>query len=123
MSDQETIATAIKAAIAAAVPASVEVYDLDEIPSPAPVRHVQIELNRRFVDVRGFGGWVEVPGYDLTTRCHAETLTNVRTMRAQVTAALENQILPGDIGPCVFRIGEPEGDDDTGWVGSDFWTL
>ncbi|UUW88400.1 hypothetical protein [Pimelobacter simplex] len=135
--DLQPIADAIKAAIQAELPARVTVYDTDDIPGTAggsdpsgaaPAKHVEIHLNRAdaFPSRRG-SGVVSVPDLELATRCHAGSIADVRELRRRVGRALEDRAYGlldgGTVGPFVFAIGEPEEDDDTGWVGVDHWTF
>lgn len=139
--DHEPIATAIKAAIEAELPAGAPALDLDGIPGTPlgddpngklPPRFVVVEIFRTDTVVdRRSSGEVDIPTRSLITRCHAQSINDVRELRRCVGVALESRSLPLDpeepdgdhIGPFVFEIGEPEDDDDAGWVGADHWAF
>lgn len=136
--DFEPVAAAIKTALDAALPASVGVYDIDEVPGAVggldpdgtlPAMHVEILLSPRFVAERRFSGEVMLPGGELLTRYHAGSVTSVRELRRLVSAALEDVALPLPapstefVGPFVFQIGEAEDFDDTGCTALDIWSF
>lgn len=134
--DQQPLADAIKDAIQAQLPAGVTVYEKDEVPGTAhgrvpgekvPAAFVTISLGRDPLGTKRSSGEVSVPVHLLLTRCQAANLISVRELRRCVAAALEDQAydLPsGDtVGPFVYRIGEPEEDDDLGWFVLDHWSF
>lgn len=134
--DQQPLANAIKSAIQAQLPAGVNVYEKDEVPGAAhgrvpngqiPPAFVSISLGRDPLGTKRASGEVTVPVHLLLTRCHGGNLVTVRELRRRVAAALEDQAYPlpsGDtIGPFVYRIGEPEEDDDLGWFVLDHWSF
>lgn len=120
--DEEAQATAIKAALVAAMPASVGVYDPDEVPVERPATFLTVTPSRRYVPERRFGGDVTLPGGRLVIEYAARSVTNVRAMRRYVTAALEGVILPGDLGPFTYETSD-EVDGRDGWFdAADFFT-
>ncbi len=133
MSDQEVLATAIKAAIAAELPTAVAVYDVDEVPGTAggptsstgnpPSKYVTIQMSRRWHPERR-GDADMIHGGALTTHYYAQNVTVCRDLRAAVTAALENRAydLPGGdtVGPFSHQFdGEPAY--AAGWSAYDLW--
>lgn len=132
--DTQPVVTAILDALNLALPAGIDAYDVDSVPGtngnpgPKPQRHVEIEVARQFTDEsRRFSGEITLPLRELTTRYHAESADNVRVIRRIVADALEDVAiaLPGGdhCGPFVFRLSEPEDDDDLGWSAADHWTF
>lgn len=135
--DEQPIADAIKAAIQVELADKAFVFDLDEVPgvvggdNPSgglPQWHVEVGLHR--VDAspsRRASGEVTIPDWELITRCHADSVTNVRELRRRVGLALEDRAYDrsdgGTVGPFRFAISEPADPDDTGFVGVDHWTF
>jgi hypothetical protein len=130
--EQEPRAKVIKAAIQAALPASVKVYEIDEVPgttggpeaSSTPTRYVTFELSRRWHPERR-GDADTVPAISLTTHYRAANVTDGRVLRRCVTEALEGRAydLPdGDtIGPFAFEFDDGFGYVDGGWSAFDGW--
>lgn len=84
--------------------------------------HILVAHGRRFVPTRRASNEVSLPGGRTVTRYVAKTTGNLAAFRDRVTAALEDQILPGDLGPFAFE-GAGNVDDDEGWlVADDTWT-
>ncbi|MGH3996679.1 MAG: hypothetical protein ACRDTJ_04370 [Pseudonocardiaceae bacterium] len=134
MSDQEVLATAIKAAIQAELPAGVTVYDVDEVPGatgssdsgPTPARYVTIELSRRWHPERR-GDADMIHGGALTTHYRAPNVTLARALRKAVTAGLENRAydLPdGDtVGPFSHQFDNGFLQAAEGWSAFDLWNF
>lgn len=139
MTDQETLAVAIKAAIAAAIaaePLNVPVYDIDEVPGTPggpggtsgtlPPRYVANDVSRRWEEKQTAGGVVSVPGGALATHYRGPNVTDVRKLRRVVTARLEARSIDLPDGDTVTFEFEFEGDltfVDAGWSGFDTWTF
>lgn len=134
MSDQEPLAVAIKAAITAELPEGVSAYDADEVPGTTggpsgstPARFVQIDVERRWVPERRFGGAVPIHGGALTTHYRAPNKTAARALRAATFAALEDRAyaLPGGdtVGPFTFESDGGIGMVDGAWSGFDIFTF
>ena len=131
-SDQQPRAVAIKAAIAAVLPAGVAVYEVDEVPgtngntSTPPTRYVTFELSRRWHPERR-GNAVVIPGFALATHYRAPYIPLGRGLRALVTGALENRAYPlpdGDtVGPFSFEFDNDFVYVDGGWTTFDTWKL
>lgn len=135
--DEQPIADAIKAAILVELADNAVVFDVDEIPGTTggddpsgtpPQWHVEVALSR--VDAapsRRASGEVTIPDWELVTRCHADSIVNVRELRRRVGLALEDRAYDrsdgGTVGPFRFAISEPADQDDTGWSGVDHWTF
>lgn len=131
MTEQEQ-ATAILAAINAAIGPGATAYEYDKIPGAngnagtEPAQYVAVALSRRYVDNRRFGGSVMLPGGRLETRYAAKSITNARNMRRLVTAAIEDTTLTGpggEVGPFTFESAEAFRPDQTYQVGTDVWTF
>lgn len=116
----EAILAAINAAIAPAV-----AYEYDKVPGAfgnagtRPIRFATIAITRRFVDKRRASGEVSTNGYRLVVRYAAKATNDARNMRDKSNAALEEQILPGDIGPFIWTSSQAFGPDDGYQSGSD----
>jgi hypothetical protein len=130
--DQEPRALAVKAAIAAAMPAGVNVYDIDEVPNTPggptgtmPTRYVALDLSRRWHPERR-GDADVIPAWALVTHYRAPNVTSGRELRRRVTEALEDRAydLPdGDtVGPFVFDFDDGFSYVDGGWSAFDGWT-
>lgn len=129
---QEPRALVIKAAIVAEVASKVVVGDMDEIPgtdggpaaSAPPAWYVGIDLSRRWHPER-LGDADVVPGWALTTHYRAPNITDLRTLRDGVTAALEDRALDlpdGDtLGPFSFQFDGGPRYIDGGWSDFDTW--
>lgn len=98
---ERTAAVTILAALNAVL-GDADAYDIDEVPAERPDKYVAIDITRRWVPERRFGGKVMLPGYFLTVEYHARNVHDVRSMREKAVAALEDVILSGDIGPFTF---------------------
>lgn len=136
MSDQESQATALKAAIQAGLPAGVTVYDVDKVPGTTggpsgttPARYVTIEISRRFNATRRLSGDVMLTPGAVTTHYRAPSIGgegNARDLREAVRTALENQmfdLVGGEhIGPVSFDFDVDFDLVDNGWSGADGWT-
>lgn len=90
--------------------------------------HVLVMVFRRYVPERRASGEVTMPGGRVVTRYIvpiqglASPMTALRLLRDQTAAALEDQILPGDVGPFTFESADVV-DEDEGWlVQQDTWT-
>lgn len=120
---EATDAAAIIAAIRAKLPAGKSAFELsDPAVKNLTTDHVLVITSRRYVDERLGSGEVPLPGGRVLTRYVALTAGNLRLLRAATTAALEDQILTGDVGPFTFEVSDPP-DDDDGWItGADTWT-
>ncbi|WP_418061790.1 hypothetical protein [Pimelobacter simplex] len=135
--DLQPLANTIKAAIQTELGSLAVAYDVDDVPGTSggsdpsgtpPVQHVEIALNRRdALPTRRGSGVVSVADYELATRCHADSIADVRELRRRVGVALEGRAydLPdgATVGPFVYALGEREDDDATGWFASDHWTF
>lgn len=65
--------------------------------------YIVLFVSRRYVADRYVSGEVTIPGGRVTVRCVCMTEANLEVYRARVQSALENQILPDDVGPFVFE--------------------
>lgn len=126
--DQDPQATAIKAALNTAMSSlngAPKALDFDENPIGAAA-YVRVDLSRRFVIERRFGGDVPVPGGRLTLRYVARNIYNARALRKACTAALEGQTLAvgSDDISFMFEVEDPIEQDDAGfWTGADTFTF
>lgn len=131
--DPQPRADAIKAAIAAQVPAGVPVYEVDEVPNSSggpsgttPARYVSFELGRRR-NSKFRGGADTVPVGALTTHCRAANVNDVRDLVLAVTTALENRAYPlpdGDtVGPFSFQFDEEPAYAAEGWAAYVIWNF
>lgn len=118
---QATAAAAVIAAINAQF-SGPRAYDMsDPAVKTLATDHVLVTVSRRYVPDRRESGEVTMPGGRVMTRYVARTVGNVYELRRRTTAALEDQILPGDVGPFTFESDETPGPDE-GWVsGADVW--
>lgn len=137
MSDQESQATALKAAIQAGLPAGVTVYDVDKVPGTTggpsgttPARYVTIEISRGYSSVRRLSEDVMLAPGAVTTHYRAPNVGgtgNARDLREAVRTALENQMfdLAGGehIGPVAFDVDGGINFVANGWSGFDTWTF
>lgn len=126
--DEDPKAAAIITALDAALPASVTVCDLDDLPTPRPEKYVAVSVSRRYVPERRFGGRVMLPGGRLVVGYGARTVSDIREMRRRATAALENVALTvgGDtLGPFVFETADDiDSVSDGAWfASSDYFTF
>lgn len=117
MTAQQTM-TAALAALNAALPAAVDAYDLDKVPSPRPAEYVTALLVRRSGARLNSGGTTGIVGYRLRVRAVSQTQTaNVRKSLETCRAALEFKRLT--VGsqrstPIQFETEDDMGGDD-GW--------
>lgn len=118
----EADATAIIAAINAQF-TTVRAFDMsDDDVKSIDVDHILVTVSRRYVDEQLASGEVPIPGGRVVTRYVAKTIANVYTLRSRTAAAIEDQILTGDVGPFSFESDEVPGPDD-GWISAaDVWT-
>jgi hypothetical protein len=134
VSTQKAQATAIKAAIQAGLPVGTFVYDADGVPGTAggptgslPPRYVTIELDRRYTPVSRLSGDVMLTPGAVTTHYRAPNVSDARTLRDAVKAALENQMFDlaaGEhIGPFGFDVDGGINYVAEGWSGFDTWTF
>lgn len=133
MSDREAAVVAIKAAIAAELPASVPVYELDEVPGTTggptgttPAKYVTIDLSRRWVAKRRLGGEVTIPGGALATHYRGPNISVVGTLREGAKAALEARSHDLPDGDTVEFEFEDDGGlvfVDGGWTSFDTWRM
>jgi hypothetical protein len=131
--DPEACAAAIKAAIAAQMPAGVPVYEVDEVPGSAggpsgtaPAKYVTFELGRRWhPEKRGDADMI--PGGSLTTHYRAANVSDVRNLLERVQTALENRAynLPGGdtVGPFSFQFDEEPDYVAEGWSAFVIWNF
>lgn len=121
MSAQETIVAAINAKFT-----TPPVLTLKQAKS-ASRDYINVFTSRRYVADRRVSGEVTMPGSRVIVRCVCKTEANLDAFRARVTAALEDQILAGDIGPFVFEtedLIDPDEADGTDWFMSESaWTF
>jgi hypothetical protein len=100
-----------------------EAYDIDAVPAERPRRYVVIDVTRRWVPDQLVSGEVTIPGGFLTTEYHARSVYDVREMRRITTAALEDKVLAGVLGPFTFETADDVNGND-GWFDSaDTWTF
>lgn len=90
--------------------------------------YINVFVARRFVDGRLVSGEVAVPGQRVVVRSVCKTEANLDVFRSRVATALEDQILPGDIGPFVFEsedFVDPELVDASGdwYLAESIWTF
>lgn len=74
----------------------------------ATADYIVLFVSRRYVDKQLASGEVSVSGGRVIVRSCCTTEANLDVFRARVAAALEDQIVAGDVGPFVF---ESEADD------------
>lgn len=121
MSAQEAIVAAINAKFA-----SPAVLTLAQSKA-ATKDYINVFVTRRYVADRRASGEVTMPGSRVVVRCVCKTEANLDVFRARVAAALEDQILAGDIGPFVFEtedLVDPDEADATDWYLSESaWTF
>ena len=139
MADQEAIASAILAALNAALvaeavdlPDLVEVaaFDRDSVPGtfgndgPVPATCVTIALQRIRTGNERFSGDPGVAGYFLDTGYRAQSVQGCRVLRRIVTETLEG-LFVGSYGPFIFNDESQPIDDDAdwGWLGVDTWSF
>ena len=65
--------------------------------------YINVFTARRYVPTRRMSGEVPIPGNRVVVRCVCKTEANLDVFRVRVTAALEDQILAGDVGPFTFE--------------------
>lgn len=114
-------ATAILAALNAALPVGKKAFDLDDVPDPRPAEYTEVTLSRRFGGNLNLSGSMNVVGTRVTVRCVSQTsVANVRASLEKCRAALEFKRLT--IGsktttPIQFETEDPAGPDDTWFSG------
>lgn len=69
----------------------------------ATTDYVNVFISRRYTDNYRGSGEVSVIGYRAVIRCVCKTEANLGVFVTRVTAALEDQILSGDVGPFRFE--------------------
>lgn len=116
-------ATAILAALNAALPGSVNAYDLDKVPTPRPGEYVLVEVGRRFGGNLKAGGSMDVTGYRIVVRAISKTsVANVRNSLERCRGALEfGRLTVGTERTTPIQF-ETEGDPvryDDGWFSGD----
>lgn len=119
---EEQQLAAVVAAINARYPERPRAVDSDTA-AKDPRNKIVVSLYRRFVAPTRRSGIVTVSAGRITTQYAAALKATVSDFRREVRAALEEQILPGDLGPIAFESStatEPDGDL---FVGSDIWTF
>lgn len=124
MSDA-ALATAVVAAVNAALPAQVRAYRLGEVPATLPATYVEVSVHRRFL---GEGARVDgsesLYGYRILTRALAKAGNNMDTLAERLNTALDFATLSvGGVDTVVnFESGDPAGPDD-GWFSAiTYWT-
>lgn len=131
MTESEQAAAIFAALNAALAPRSVA-YEYGKVPGAngnngtEPDRYVVVDISRRYVEHRRASGFVPLQGGRVGTRYIAKSATDVRAMRAKVTAALEDQILvtdAGEIGPFTFESADPMRSDAAYLVAEDLFTF
>ena len=115
-----TDAAAITAAINAKF-ATAPVLTLKQA-ATATTDHILLFISRRYVADRLASGEVTIIGWRVLTRYVCKTEGNVDVFRARVRAALEDQILTGDVGPFTFETENTTTQDGDWLVSSDSWT-
>lgn len=120
MSDQDTINAAINAKFA-----TPPVITLKQAQA-ATTDYVNTFVTRRYVPERLMSGEVPIPGGRVIVRSVCRTEANANVFRARVTAALEDQILAGDLGPFTFEtenVIDPTTDETGDWyIAESTWT-
>ncbi len=120
---EEQQLAAVVAAINARYPAERPRAVDSDTAAKDPRNKIVVSLYRRFVAPTRRSGIVTVSAGRITTQYAAALKATVSDFRGEVRAALEEQILPGDLGPIAFESStatEPDGDL---FVGSDTWTF
>lgn len=134
MSDQEPRAAAIKAAIQAAMPAGVTVYDADEVPGATggpsgtlPPRYVTVEISDLASEVRRLSEETMLSPGALSTHYRAPSVSDARELRRRAESALKGRIydLPtgGHVGPFLFEFDGGLEYVAEGWSGFDSWNF
>lgn len=121
MTAQESITAAVNAKFA-----SPKVLTLAQSKT-ATADYVNVFTARRYVPDRRASGEVTIPGNRAIVRCVCKTEANLDVFRGRVTAALEDQILTGDVGPFTFESEtfiDPDEADATDWyIAESMWTF
>ena len=118
---------AVLAAINARYPSKKRAYSFgDPAVRSLTSGHILVLVSRRYVQPTRSSGEVPLPGGRVFTRYVGTSEADVLAFRSATTAALEGQILPGDIGPFSFE-SEDEMDDEvdgstTWWTAATTWT-
>lgn len=118
---EQVDATAILAAINAQFTGTRAYEITDPLVKALTTDHVLVLTTRRYVEGRRGSGEVTMPGGRVVTRYVAKTASNARSLRAKTTAALEDQLLPGDVGPFVFETSDAPQEDGDWLVSDDYW--
>lgn len=111
-------ATAVLAALNAALPASVRAYDLDDVPSPRPANYVEVTISRRFGGERRLTQQTGVIGWRIAMRAVSQTsVGNARVALERCRKALEFKPLTvaGETSTGVQFETEDPADYDDGW--------
>lgn len=107
------------AAVLTAINAQFSTKRAYELGDPAlaslTVDHILVQVSRRYVAERRASGEVTMPGHYVAVRYIAKSPANLALLREKTTVALEDRILPGDVGPFSFESSKVEGVDE-GWL-------
>jgi len=110
---------AVLAAINARYPSKKRAYSFgDPAVKSLTSGHILVLVDRRFVPERLLSGEVPLPGGRVFARYVGTSEADVYAFRAATAAALEDQILPGGLGPFTFE-GSDSLDDEVD--GSTTW--
>ena len=113
MSEQDTLAAVI-AAINAQF-SSTRAYDFaDPKAKTLTSGHILVTVTRRFVQPSRASGEVPLPGGRAYTRYVGRSASDVYALRSATAAALEAQVLTGDVGPFVFETASDINDEVDG---------
>lgn len=124
-------ATAIHAAIKAALPASVNVYDYSTVPGSngntgtLPTSYVVVAVERRYNPNLRSTAQAGSTGWRVSARCVSTTVTNVGLLMAAVSAALnEKRLIVGGLPttPIQFESDQTPEYDSGRYSGYSLWT-
>lgn len=124
-------ATAIKAAIKAALPTSVNVYDYSTVPATngntgtLPASFVIVAIERRYNPNLRMSAQAGGSGWRVSARCVATTVTNAGLLLAAVATALDEveiDIAGEMTTPVQFESDETPAYDDGRYAGLSIWT-
>lgn len=127
MSQANDLATVL-AAINAKYPTKKRAYSFGDLAVKSLTSgHILVLVDRRYVPERLLSGEVPLPGGRVFTRYVGTSEADVYAFRAATTAALEDQILAGGLGPFTFEASDSiddEVDGSTTWLtAADTWTF